>query len=77
MKLFQQHHEHCPLTIVVLPESQKDNNSFYSDVLDDPESVPQTLNLLKTMNLLLANLLIDYFEVHTWSMLLLGYIMYL
>ena len=41
MELFQQHQECCPLTIVILPESQEDTGNIYSDVLDDPESVPQ------------------------------------
>ena len=37
---------------------------IYGDVLDDPTSIPTTLNLL---NPLIANLLIDYFEVQKWS----------
>jgi len=64
-ELFQQQKECCPNTFVVCVETTEDTMIY--DVLDDPTSICTTLNSLKTMNPLIANLLIDYFEVQKWS----------
>jgi len=65
-ELFQQQKECCPNTFVICVEATEDA-MIYNDVLDDPTSICTTLNLLKTMNPLIANLLIGYFEVQKWS----------
>ena len=70
-ELFQQRKESCPSTFFISVESPEDCMT-YGDVLNDPTSIPTTLNLLKAMNPLIENLLIDYFEVQKWSMLYLN-----
>ena len=67
--LFHQHKEPIPLIIVISAESPDDTNKIYEDVVNDPETVQATLNVLRTMNPIIANLLIDYFEVEKWGML--------
>ena len=60
--LFKQNNEDLP-SIIVMENSEK----MYEDVITDPESVESTVKSLLLMDPTLANLLIDYFEVHTWS----------
>ena len=60
--LFKQNNEH-PASVIVMENSEK----MYEDVITDPESVESTVKSLLLMDPTLANLLIDYFEVHTWS----------
>ena len=67
--LFHWHKEPIPLTIAISAESPEDNNKIYEDVVNDPETVQTTLNVLRTMNPIISNLLIDYFEVEKWDML--------
>ena len=45
----------------------ENSEKMYEDVITDPESVESTVKSLLLMDPTLANLLIDYFEVHTWS----------
>ena len=60
--LFKQHKEPLPLVIVM----QK-FDKMYDDVITDPESIASTIKALQSLDPTLANLLIDYFEAHTWS----------
>ena len=60
--LFRQKKEPLPLVIVL----QK-FDEMYDDVITDPESVRGTIKALQSLDPTLANLLIDYFEAHTWS----------
>ena len=60
--LFKQHQEPNP-NVITFPYCEK----IYSDVIDDPESSATTLKVLQAINPILANLLIDYYEAHTWS----------
>ena len=67
--LFHRHKEPIPLTIAISAESPEDNNKIYEDVVNEPETVQTTLNVLRTMDPIISNLLIDYFEVEKWGML--------
>ena len=62
-ELFNQHQEPYPV-VITFPYCDK----IYSDVIDDPKSASTTVKILQGMNPILANVLIDYYEVHTWSM---------
>ena len=60
--LFKQNKEH-PATVIVVEKSDK----MYEDVISNPESVDGTVKSLQLLDPTFANLLIDYFEAHTWS----------
>ena len=45
----------------------ENSEKMYEDVITDPESVESTVKSLLLMDPSLANLLIDYFDVHRWS----------
>ena len=60
--LFTHNKEH-PASVIVVEKSEK----LYEDVITDPESVETTVKNLCSLDPTLANLLIDYFEAHTWS----------
>ena len=65
-KLFSLHKEHPP-NVIVYPFVC---NEMYQDVFDDPDSGSAAITLLQKENPVIANVLIDYFEIHKISMLL-------
>ena len=58
-KLFILHKEHPP-NVIVYPFTSE----MYQDVLKDPDSGYPTISLLQKENPMIANVLIDYFEMH-------------
>ena len=63
-KLFKLHKEHPPNVIVYHSACTE----MYQDVLDDPDSGYGAICLLQKENPVIANVLIDYFEIHKLSM---------
>ena len=61
-KLFNLHKEHPP-NVIVYPYTSE----MYQDVLEGPHSGYATISLLQKENPIIANVLIDYFEMHKRS----------
>ena len=62
-KLFKQHQKPCSI-VITFPYC----NKIYSDVIEDPKSAATTIKILQAMHPVLANVLIDYYKVHTRGM---------